>query len=166
MFAAIAKFQADNDLPVTAVLRPDDDTVGALNEAVLQTPEGKYIWRAVGDENVRPEHAVLNGTIRAWSESPDPGDDHNCRCWAEKVSDTIEKEELKPPEFQEPKIPGTDIPDQGVPEQGWPGSRRFNPFLPEPDPRMDPDIIITPPDVDPYMKEYKDVPWYKRDKKV
>lgn len=161
MFAALTSFQSDNNLPATAAIRPDDDTLAALNEAVAQTPEGTYIWRTVGDDKVRSTHAELNGTVRKWADSPDPGEDYNCRCWAEPISNSIEKEELEPPKIEIPKIPGTDIPDRGIPEQGWSGSRRFNPFEPQPDPSMDPDIIIIPPKTGPYMKEYKDDLWPK-----
>jgi len=67
--------------------------------------------------------------MRAWSDSPDPGDDYNCRCWAKHVADDqILKEELPPPEIKTPKIPGTDIPDRGIPEQGWPGSEKYDPY--------------------------------------
>ncbi len=31
---------------------------------------------------------------------------------------------------------------------------------------MDPGIIFTPPNSDPYMKEYKDIPWYKWGKNI
>lgn len=166
MFDALKTFQVDHNLPATGTARPDDETIGALNEAASQTPEGTYIWRTVGDGSMRAAHAELNGKVRAWSDSPDPGEDFNCRCWAELVSDSIERQELEPPKIQEPRIPGTDIPDKGIPEQGWPGSRDYDPFRPKPDPQMDPGIMIIPPNADPYMKEYKDIPWYKRDKNI
>jgi hypothetical protein len=34
---------------------------------------------------VRGIHAALNRTIRNWDNAPDPGDDFNCRCWAEPI---------------------------------------------------------------------------------
>ena len=33
-----------------------------------------YIWRTAGDDKVRSSHAALNGTIRNFSDSPDPGE--------------------------------------------------------------------------------------------
>ncbi len=46
----------------------------------------RYIWRTVGDNRVRNRHADNDGKVFAWSRPPatgHPGDDHNCRCWAE-----------------------------------------------------------------------------------
>ena len=45
-----------------------------------------YIWRTSGDEKVRSSHAANNGKIFAWDNPPEtghPGEDYNCRCWAE-----------------------------------------------------------------------------------
>ncbi len=45
-----------------------------------------YIWRTSGDEKVRPSHAANNGKIFAWKNPPatgHPGQDYNCRCWAD-----------------------------------------------------------------------------------
>lgn len=55
----------------------------------------KYIWRTRQDERVRPEHAEREGQIFYWNNPPDgghPGEDFNCRCWAEPVK-TKEDEE-------------------------------------------------------------------------
>jgi hypothetical protein len=30
---------------------------------------------------VRAEHAAFNRTVRDWADSPDPGEEFNCRCW-------------------------------------------------------------------------------------
>jgi SPP1 gp7 family putative phage head morphogenesis protein len=54
----------------------------------------EYIWRTVGDHDVRPSHKVLEGTTHRWDEPPlcDPPDHHahpgciwNCRCYAEPI---------------------------------------------------------------------------------
>jgi SPP1 gp7 family putative phage head morphogenesis protein len=42
-----------------------------------------YIWRTVGDERVRAEHADLEGQIRSLNDSPRPGEEFGCRCAAE-----------------------------------------------------------------------------------
>lgn len=89
VFQALKEFQRDNGLPPTGEARPSDDTVQALNDAMEKNPEGQYIWRTVGDDKVRDAHAQYNGTVRDFSDSPDPGEDYNCRCWAEPVSDAI-----------------------------------------------------------------------------
>ena len=36
----------------------------------------------MGDDRVRPGHAAHDWETRTWSDSPDPGEDYNCRCWA------------------------------------------------------------------------------------
>lgn len=90
VFSALKQFQKERGLKATGVARPEDETVQALNEALAEKPDGKYIWRTVGDEDVRPEHAELADTVRSYEDSPDPGDDYNCRCWAEEVKDKEE----------------------------------------------------------------------------
>ncbi len=49
-----------------------------------------YIWRCVGDSRTRDTHIALEGTFHSWDNAPmidgrkcHPGDDYNCRCWAE-----------------------------------------------------------------------------------
>jgi hypothetical protein len=49
-------------------------------------PTTHYIWRTSGDDKVRSSHAANNGKIFAWDNPPEtghPGEDYNCRCWAE-----------------------------------------------------------------------------------
>lgn len=88
VFDALKNFQKDYSLKDTGELRPDDETVTTINK-VLKTTSGIYRWRTVGDENVRPEHATFNNTVRDWKDSPDPGEDFNCRCWAEIPDNSI-----------------------------------------------------------------------------
>ncbi len=89
IFSALKKFQKDFGLAVTGIMNPDDATLRLLNLEIAKTPKGNYIWRTVGDGKVRKNHAVLSNTIRAWSDSPDPGEDFGCRCWAESISNQI-----------------------------------------------------------------------------
>lgn len=73
----------------------------------------KFIWRTVGDERVRDgedgpqDHASLNGETYSYDDPPNtgtgpalPGDDVNCRCYAEPVFDGLlapeGEEEAKP----------------------------------------------------------------------
>ncbi len=47
-----------------------------------------YIWRTRRDERVRSSHAENNGRIFSRDNPPPtghPGEDFNCRCWAEPV---------------------------------------------------------------------------------
>lgn len=82
VFAALKAFQKDQRLMPTGTARPDDDTVKMLNKEFDKKTSGPYIWRTVGDTKVRKNHAELNGTLRDFTDSPDPGEDFNCRCWA------------------------------------------------------------------------------------
>lgn len=45
-----------------------------------------FIWHTQLDDRVRPSHAAREGLIFDDSYTPKPGDEYNCRCWAEKVS--------------------------------------------------------------------------------
>jgi len=51
-----------------------------------------YIWRCVTDGATRDNHYIMNGTYHDWQNPPEvglhgekrhPGEDWNCRCWAE-----------------------------------------------------------------------------------
>jgi SPP1 gp7 family putative phage head morphogenesis protein len=50
-----------------------------------------YIWRTVGDERVRETHESVDGDYYSWDNPPSetdgnaPGEDYQCRCWAEPV---------------------------------------------------------------------------------
>ena len=48
-----------------------------------------YIWRTVGDERVRDTHDENDGNFFSWDNPPaetgHPGEDYQCRCWAEPV---------------------------------------------------------------------------------
>lgn len=55
----------------------------------------QYIWRTVGDSDVRHDHRVLNGKVYPWDQPPvadqranvhaNPGCIYNCRCFAEPI---------------------------------------------------------------------------------
>lgn len=85
MFDALKSFQRMNGLRPTGQLRPDDETATAINAALADAPNSYYIWRIVEDGKARAAHAQYNRTIRSWNASPDPGEDFNCRCWAEEI---------------------------------------------------------------------------------
>jgi hypothetical protein len=86
VFEALKNFQRDHGLNTTGTAKPTDKTIAKLNEKIKQEPEGYYIWRTAEDSKVRAAHAQYNRTVRAWSDAPDPGEDFNCRCWAEPIS--------------------------------------------------------------------------------
>lgn len=90
LFDALKEFQKDHSLNPTGSAKPDDETIRLLNQEADKDQEGYYIWRTVEDGKVRAAHAQYNRTVRKWSDAPDPGDDYNCRCWAEHVERTVE----------------------------------------------------------------------------
>jgi SPP1 gp7 family putative phage head morphogenesis protein len=51
----------------------------------------RYRWRTAGDARVRESHEELDGTLQYWNDPPKgighPGQDYQCRCWAEPVLD-------------------------------------------------------------------------------
>ncbi|MEM9717039.1 MAG: glycosyl hydrolase 108 family protein [Pseudomonadota bacterium] len=54
-----------------------------------------YIWRARDDDKVRSSHSANNGKVFAWNNPPEtghPGEDFNCRCWAEPTDYTSDSE--------------------------------------------------------------------------
>lgn len=73
---------------------------GALNKYRQQQLGGKrYKWRTSNDSRVRHDHERLDGKIFSWDKPPvvnrtsgrrgNPGDDYQCRCWAEMVVEDI-----------------------------------------------------------------------------
>jgi peptidoglycan hydrolase-like protein with peptidoglycan-binding domain len=96
IFDALKKFQKDRGLAATGAAKPDDATIKTLNGALESAPDGYYIWHTVGDDKVRAKHDQLDGTIRAWSDAPDPGQDHNCRCWAVPIDLNDDPDAISP----------------------------------------------------------------------
>lgn len=90
VFSALKKFQSSKGLMPTGTVKPGDATFKALTQALAQKKQhGAYIWRTVGDERVRSSHAAREGTVRLWSDAPDPMEEINCRCWAEEVKSRL-----------------------------------------------------------------------------
>lgn len=57
-----------------------------LTDEMNENPEDYYIWRTEKDDRVRGKHAEREGKIFNWHIPPEgghPGEDYNCRCWAE-----------------------------------------------------------------------------------
>lgn len=51
-----------------------------------------YYWRGVQDNRERPEHLEREGEFFRWDDPPEgghPGEDINCRCWAEPALEDI-----------------------------------------------------------------------------
>lgn len=57
-----------------------------LADDMQKNPQDYYIWRTKKDDKVRSAHAEREGEIFNWHVPPEgghPGEDYNCRCWAE-----------------------------------------------------------------------------------
>src|SRR5262245_26510778 len=64
LFDALAQFQRDNNIKESDYVSPYDPTVYALRDALINSDRaGQYIWRTVGDDRVRDEHAARKGQI-------------------------------------------------------------------------------------------------------
>lgn len=70
------------------------DQVSKLNGNLTQERQtdmgvDSYIWRTVGDERVRDTHDENDGQEFPWNSPPletgHPGEDYQCRCWAEPI---------------------------------------------------------------------------------
>lgn len=66
------------------------DQVSKFNGDLARTRQqelgvDRFVWRTMGDERVREEHAVLNGNTYSWEDPPDggPGEAIMCRCYSE-----------------------------------------------------------------------------------
>ena len=91
LFSAIKAFQKSLGLDATGAINPDDKTLAAINAELIKPQKGYYVWRTVHDNHVRADHAARDGMVRAWADFPDPGDDFNCRCWAEPAPNATEE---------------------------------------------------------------------------
>ena len=67
----------------------DDQSEKAVGEQarIRQESAGieQYVWISKDDDRVRPEHALLHGKVRNWSDEPRPGEPVRCRCVAVPV---------------------------------------------------------------------------------
>jgi SPP1 gp7 family putative phage head morphogenesis protein len=77
------------------------DQVGKLNGQLTELRQqnlgiSQYTWRGVGDERERESHRANNDQVFDWDSPPEetghPGDDINCRCYAEPVIESIDTE--------------------------------------------------------------------------
>lgn len=75
------------------------DQIGKLNGQLVEQRQRdlgirEYTWRTAGDERVRPTHISKNGKTFSWDKPPantgHPGQDYQCRCWAEAKFEELE----------------------------------------------------------------------------
>lgn len=56
-----------------------------VKDLMIENDLEYYIWRTVGDDRVRDEHAERDGKKFSIYDDLMPGEDFNCRCWAEPI---------------------------------------------------------------------------------
>jgi SPP1 gp7 family putative phage head morphogenesis protein len=74
------------------------DQVNKLNGQLTQLRQRsvgvtRYVWRTSLDERVRPSHRSKEGNTYQWDNPPDdtghPGNDYQCRCYAEPILEDL-----------------------------------------------------------------------------
>lgn len=88
---ALHAFQRSHMIPFTDTPGPGSVTGRVMNEELtaLEAEGAFFVWRTAGDDKVRNEHAMRSGRVFTFDAPPDgelPGEDYNCRCWAEPVN--------------------------------------------------------------------------------
>ena len=91
-----------------------------------------YIWRCFKDNVTRDSHMSLDGTYQDWNNPPTirrgkgtaqvhPGEDYNCRCWAEPASDESAAEN-RPIEHKQPVQTAVNPKFQGLASSSFEGN--------------------------------------------
>jgi hypothetical protein len=88
---ALHAFQRAHMIPFADTAGPGSVTERVLNEelAALEAAGAPFVWRTADDDKVRHEHALRSGRVFTFDNPPDgelPGEDYNCRCWAEPLN--------------------------------------------------------------------------------
>lgn len=84
------RYDNDNDsrgeIDVSDENSPNPRLNEILADDIRNNPENYYIWRTKKDDKVRGKHAEREGKVFNKHIPPiggNPGEDYNCRCWAE-----------------------------------------------------------------------------------
>jgi hypothetical protein len=90
---SLRAFQLAYTIPAGDRVGPGSLTERVLNEEIdRQNPDALYTWKTVGDKKVREGHAERSGRRFFWGddlEGGHPGEDYNCRCWAEPLNPAL-----------------------------------------------------------------------------
>lgn len=117
-----AEIQARMGIPERRARIIAEDQAATLQAVTLQVRHEAagithYIWRTVGDSNVRDDHREREGKMFAYADPPpdgNPGEPIMCRCFAEPVIDPALEAEisepLAPAEFRLSRYDPTDRP--------------------------------------------------------
>ena len=56
-----------------------------VKDLMIENNLEQYVWRTMKDNRVRESHAERDGKVFSINDSLLPGEDFNCRCWAEPL---------------------------------------------------------------------------------
>lgn len=87
---------------------PNPKIKAILNDDLHKNPQDYYIWRTKGDDKVRDRHKERDGKVFNWHIPPEgghPGEDYNCRCWAEPYVPKIAEKLNITPKFDLSGLP-------------------------------------------------------------
>ena len=87
---------------------PNPKLTAILRDDLKKNERDYYIWHTRKDEKVRDKHAEREGKIFNWHVPPEgghPGEDYNCRCWAEPYRAEITEQFNITPKFDLSGLP-------------------------------------------------------------
>lgn len=79
-------FSDMKEIGVESENSPNPKIKAILDDDMHKNPDDYYVWRTKKDDKVRDSHREREGKVFNWHVPPEgghPGEDHNCRCWAE-----------------------------------------------------------------------------------
>ena len=79
-------FSDMKEIGVESENSPNPKIKAILDDDMHKNPDDYYVWRTKKDDKVRDSHREREGKVFNRHVPPEgghPGEDHNCRCWAE-----------------------------------------------------------------------------------
>ena len=118
---------------------PNPQLAEILVDDIKKNPDNYYIWRTKGDDKVRSHHKEREGKIFNKHIPPEgghPGEDYNCRCWAEPYKATQTKEDkivdVSGLEENKENKENIDNKDKVLYDKAWENVKEFEKFIEHP----------------------------------
>ena len=102
------RFADFKEIDVESEDSPNPKIKAILRDDLKKNERDYYIWRTRKDEKVRGKHAEREGKIFNWHIPPTgghPGEDYNCRCWAEPYREEMAEQFNITPKFDLSGLP-------------------------------------------------------------
>ena len=102
------RFADFKEIDVESEDSPNPKIKAILRDDLKKNERDYYIWRTRKDERVRGKHAEREGKIFNWHVPPTgghPGEDYNCRCWAEPYREEMAEQFNITPKFDLSGLP-------------------------------------------------------------